>query len=145
MGMIDVGKKRVTKRTAKAKAVVRTGKDIIRRIKENRIAKGDVLEHARISGIMAAKKTSDIIPLCHPLPLDHVEVSFEVFKDSVVVNTMVTARTRTGVEMEAMTAASCAALTIYDLCKMYGKGIEIKDVCLLYKSGGRTGVFKRKD
>ena len=143
-GMIDVSRKRVTKRTAKAKAVVSMHEDILKKIKDGRIEKGDVLEQARIAGVMAAKRTGELIPLCHPLMLDHVGVSFKLNKTSVNVNTSVVSHGKTGVEMEALVAASFAALTIYDLCKMYSKEIEIKDVYLLHKSGGKSGTFKRK-
>ena len=141
-GTVDVSRKPITKRTAIAKAIVMMNKDIIKMIKEDKIAKGDVLEQARISGIMAAKKTSDLIPLCHPLILDYVGISFTVQSNSIDINATVTAQARTGVEMEALTAVSVSALTIYDLCKMYSKKIEIKDICLLYKSGGKSGIFK---
>ncbi len=144
-GTVDVSKKNVTKRTARAKAMVILSQDIIKRIEKNKIAKGNVFEQAKIAGIMAAKKTSDLIPLCHPLILDHIGISFAIQNDSIIINATVTAQARTGVEMEALTAVSVAALTIYDLCKMYSKKIEIKDICLLYKSGGKSGIFRREE
>ena len=142
-GMIDVSSKRVTKRVARARCVVKLNPGLVKKIKEKTLVKGDAFEQARVAGIMAAKKTGEFIPLCHPLGLDHVGISFRTDKDSVTVETSVISCGKTGVEMEALVAASMAALTIYDLCKMYTKDIEIKDLVLLYKSGGKSGTWRK--
>ena len=116
----------------------------LRLIRDRQLAKGDVLEVARLAGIMATKRTADLIPLCHPLPLDCVEVTF-AFPDSqsVDVTAAVSTEARTGVEMEALTAVAVACLTIYDMCKSVDRGMEITSIRLLEKSGGRSGHFRR--
>ena len=144
--MVDVGGKPETARTATASAVVRMKPATLALIKNKELAKGDVLEVARLAGIMAAKKTADLIPLCHPLPLTSVDVSFQ-FPDDSSVKVSCTARCfgRTGVEMEAMTAVSVAALTVYDMCKAVDRGIVIDAVRLDAKSGGKSGEYRRED
>ncbi|HBA60868.1 MAG TPA: cyclic pyranopterin monophosphate synthase MoaC [Elusimicrobia bacterium] len=142
--MIDVGAKKDTKRIAKARAYIRLNKEIVALIKANKLPKGDVLQAARFAGILAAKNTAGLIPLCHNLPLNFVGVEFEVQKEGVLINTEARCTGKTGVEMEALTAASTAALTIYDMCKMFAQDLEITDVYLLEKSGGKSGLYKRK-
>ena len=144
--MVDVGDKEVTARVALASGQVRMAPQTLTMIRESRVEKGDVLEIARLAGIMAAKKTSDWIPLCHPLPLESVELSFD-FPEQDLVTVQATARVhaRTGVEMEALVAVSAAALTIYDMCKSVDRGMTIEQVRLEEKSGGRSGHFVRGD
>jgi cyclic pyranopterin phosphate synthase len=140
--MVDVGEKPVTRRTARAEARIRMQAETLRLIRDRRAAKGDVLEVARLAAIMAAKRTPDLIPLCHPLPLESVKVHFEFPDDATVVlqvETQVTAKT--GIEMEAMTAAAIGALTIYDMCKSVDRAMSIESIRLLEKSGGRSGRF----
>lgn len=143
--MVDVSTKAETKRTARAHAFVRIRPDVLAKLPEN--PKGNPLEIARIAGIMAAKKTSDLIPLCHPLTLTHVDVetSIEIGGETGGVRIYATATTtaQTGVEMEAMTAASIAALTVYDMTKGLDKAIEIQDLYLVEKTGGKSGDFRR--
>jgi cyclic pyranopterin phosphate synthase len=143
VSMVNVGAKQVTERSARAHAFVAMSSEVIEALPRN--AKGDPLEVARIAGIMAAKKTSDLIPLCHQLPLSHVGIEFEIQKHGIEI--VATARTaaQTGVEMEAMTAASVAALTIYDMTKALDKSIEIREVYLLEKTGGKSGTYRRAD
>ena len=144
--MVDVGAKADSAREARAEAVVRVGPEIARLIEEKgAVAKGDVLGTARLAGIMAAKRTSDLIPLCHPLALDVVEVGATLAAPDVRIETRVKSHGKTGVEMEALTAAAVAALTVYDMCKAAGKGIEILSVRLLEKSGGKSGHWQRED
>ena len=144
--MVDVGGKAETHRTATASAVVRMLPATLALIRNKELAKGDVLEVARLAGIMAAKRTADLIPLCHPLPLTSVEVNF-AFPDESSVRIAVTARVfgRTGVEMEALTAVSVAALTVYDMCKAVDRGMTIAAVRLDEKTGGKSGDFRRDD
>ncbi len=141
--MVDVSAKAVTARRAVAEAVVRLPAPAYRALRANRLQKGDALAAARLAGIMAAKRTGELIPLCHPLPIDHVEVGFEWRARRSEVRIVAEARTtaRTGVEMEAMTAAAVAALTIYDMCKGVSKGITIEGVRLLVKTGGKSGEW----
>lgn len=145
--MVDISTKSPTLRTAIATATVFLKKDILAKIIEGTMAKGDVLGVARLAGIAAAKKTPDLIPLSHPLALHAVTVDFTTDPDkgTVSVEAMVRAFERTGVEMEAMVAASIAALTIYDMCKGADKSIRIGEVALLYKEGGKSGVYKREE
>ncbi|WP_243439860.1 cyclic pyranopterin monophosphate synthase MoaC [Fundidesulfovibrio soli] len=142
--MVDVGGKAVTARVAVAEAVVRLSPETFARLTSRDIPKGDALATARIAGILAAKNTASLIPLCHPLGLDSVDVRFHLDDTRHVVRVEAEARVtaRTGVEMEAMTAASVAALTIYDMCKAVQKDIVIDSVRLLYKSGGKSGEFR---
>ena len=143
-GMVDVSEKEVTRRTAKAQAVVKLKKGVLNLIKSQQILKGDVLEQAKVAGIMASKKTSDIIPLCHPLQISDIKISFFFLNYGIRIISRVKAMERTGVEMEALTACAVAALTIYDMCKMYDKSMEITDIMLLEKKGGKSGTFRRK-
>lgn len=141
--MIDVGKKNKTKRLARARALVKMESGIIDKIKDNAIPKGNVLETARIAGILAAKKTSEIIPLCHNIELEYAGVTFLLEKDGIAVESLIRAYGKTGVEMEALAACCAAALTIYDMCKMFSHSIEIREIYLAEKRGGRSGVYKR--
>jgi cyclic pyranopterin phosphate synthase len=139
--MVDVGEKGVTRRTARAHAFVRMSREVLDALPDN--PKGDPLDVARIAGVMAAKKTSDLIPLCHSLPLSHADVEITVEADGVRIVASASTTAQTGVEMEALTAASVAALTIYDMTKALDKRIEIQDIYLLEKTGGKSGDFKR--
>jgi cyclic pyranopterin monophosphate synthase len=142
--MVDTGDKPESDRTARASARVRMSAATIELIRNRRAAKGDVMEVARLAGIMAAKRTADLIPLCHPLPLSSVKIDFAYETDSVlVIESTVRVRARTGVEMEALTAASVAALTIYDMCKSIDRAMTIERIRLEEKSGGRSGHFIR--
>lgn len=142
--MVDVGGKAPSQRIAVASCVVRTRPDVVERIRDGDIPKGDVLATARVAGIMAAKKTPELIPLCHPLRLNGVEINLELDKECVMVQATVRAHDRTGVEMEALTAVSMAALTIYDMCKALDKSIVIDCMQLEEKHGGKGGSFTRK-
>ena len=139
--MVDVGDKDVTSREAVARGHVSIQPETLRLIKEGLMKKGDVLTIAQLAGIMGAKKTSELIPLCHPLPLDQVDVDLELDEKGGRINITATAKTtaRTGVEMEALTAVSVAALTLYDMCKSVDRGMRIEAVRLVKKSGGRSG------
>ncbi len=141
--MVDVSAKDVTERTAVAKALVRMQPATLARIEAGDVKKGDVLGVARLAGIMAAKRTADLIPLCHPLPLASVSVDLAPRRASNEVEITATVKVtgRTGVEMEALTAASVAALTIYDMCKAIDRGMVIADLRLVQKSGGKSGTF----
>ncbi len=138
--MVDVGSKRPTLRSARAEARVRLGPDIARKLAETGgISKGNVLETARVAGIMAAKRTAELIPLCHSLNLDVVEIDCRLEDEGVAITAEAHCTARTGVEMEALTAVTIAALTVYDMCKSAGRGIVIESIRLLEKSGGRSG------
>ncbi len=138
--MVDVGHKQVTERTARAEAIVRLGVQLTDRLKRTgSIEKGSVLETARIAGIMAAKQTAALIPLCHQIPLSVVDIQADLGADAVRLESFVRCHHTTGVEMEAMTAVSIAALTVYDMCKAASKGITIESVRLLEKTGGKSG------
>jgi cyclic pyranopterin monophosphate synthase len=143
VSMVDVSAKLVTTRTAVAYAFVRMSPRVVGAVRRLQNPKGNPLEVARIAGIAAAKRTADWIPLCHPLPLTHIDVTSRLCKDGVELRSKVTATAQTGVEMEALVAATCAALTVYDMCKALDKGIEITDVHLLEKTGGKSGDFLR--
>ncbi len=144
-GLVDISKKEITRRKATAQAVVKLKKRVLTLIKEGQILKGDVLEQARLAGIMASKRTSDIIPLCHPLAILDIKISFTYFNSGIRIVSYVVAMDRTGVEMEALVACAVSALTIYDMCKMYDRSIKIADIMLLEKKGGESGeLFKRK-
>ena len=140
--MVDVSSKGDTKRTAEASAFVAMQPAVLKALPQN--PKGDPLEVARLAGIMAAKKTADLIPMCHPLPLSHVDVSLRLCENGVTIASQVTTTAATGVEMEALVAASVAALTVYDMCKALDKGIEIREVVLQRKTGGKSGDYRRK-
>ena len=143
--MVDVGRKAQTERIAMAQAVVKMKPETLNLILENKIKKGDVFAVARVAGIMAAKRTPDLIPLCHPIPLTNVGIEIESqAPDKVVITATAKCTYVTGVEMEALTAASVAALTIYDMCKSIDRGMEILDVRLLRKSGGKSGDYRYK-
>jgi cyclic pyranopterin phosphate synthase len=139
--MVDVSAKQSTMREAVASAFVAMSKEVIRALPRN--PKGDPLEVARIAGIQAAKRTSELIPMCHPIPLTKIEVEAEVQKQGIGIRTLARTTAPTGVEMEALVAASVAALTVYDMCKALDKGIEIREVVLLSKSGGKSGDYRR--
>jgi cyclic pyranopterin phosphate synthase len=145
--MVDVSAKQPTMRTAIAAAEVRLSPGLLTAIKTGGVAKGDVLGVARLAGIMAAKRTPDLIPLSHPLAIHNVTVDFDMNEAAGVITARCTVRAfeRTGVEMEAMTGATLAALTIYDMCKGSDKSITIGEIRLLFKEGGKSGVFRRKD
>lgn len=140
--MVDVSEKALTKRTARAQAFVRIRPSVLARLPEN--PKGNPLEIARFAGIAAAKRTSELIPLCHPLMLSHADVEARVESKGVRIVSSVTTTGPTGVEMEALTAAAVAALTVYDMTKALDKAIEIQDVYLLEKTGGKSGDFHRE-
>jgi len=143
-GMIDVGNKLTTKRLARAQAFVRLDKDIIQKIQDGLLPKGNVLENARSAAIFAAKNTAGLIPLCHNIELEYAGVDFLLKEDGIEVESLIKATGKTGVEMEAMVACSAASLTIYDMCKMFSKDIEIEKIILLEKRGGKSGIYKRK-
>ncbi len=141
--MVDTGTKEITSRRAIASARVLMSNETVSALREHRTPKGDPLEAARLAGIMAAKRTSDLIPLCHPLPLTHVDIHATVQDDGVSLEAEVSTNAQTGVEMEALTAVSVAALTIYDMCKALEKGMTITDVRLERKTGGKSGDYQR--
>lgn len=141
--MVDVTAKPQTQRTARAEAMVEMSPSTVALLRENGLPKGNALETARIAGIQGAKKTSELIPLCHPLPLTHIDVSIEILAAGARIETTATTKAETGVEMEALTAASVAALTLYDMCKAVEKGITISAVRLVEKSGGKSGRWVR--
>ena len=142
--MVDVGDKDVTEREATAAASIKMAPETLKLIQDGDAKKGDVLGVARLAGIMAAKKTADLIPLCHPLALSNVTVDFTIDEAESVIEVRATCKLkgRTGVEMEALTAASIAALTIYDMCKAVDRGMTILNTRLLKKSGGKSGTYK---
>ena len=142
IAMVDVGDKPTTQRLATASAFVAMAAEVIAALPSNK--KGDPLQIARIAGIMAAKKTAELIPLCHQLPLSHVAVEFAMEPDGIRISATASTSAQTGVEMEAMTAATVAALTIYDMTKALDKAIEIREVYLLEKTGGKSGTFRRE-
>jgi cyclic pyranopterin monophosphate synthase len=141
--MVDTGHKEITSRRAVASAKVLMSEATVSALREHRTPKGDPLEAARLAGIMAAKKTADLIPLCHPLPLTHVDVQARIEEMGVSLEAEVSTNAQTGVEMEALTAVSVAALTIYDMCKALEKGITITDIRLESKTGGKSGDWQR--
>jgi cyclic pyranopterin monophosphate synthase len=139
--MVDVSAKSTTKRTAEASAFVVLRPAVLEALPQN--PKGDPLEVARLAGIMAAKRTSELIPMCHPLPLSHIDVTLRLCENGVAIHSTVTTTAATGVEMEALVAVSIAALTVYDMCKALDKGIEIREVVLERKSGGKSRDYIR--
>ena len=141
--MVDVSDKAATTRTAGAQGFVKMKPAVVRAVKRLRNPKGNPLEVARIAGIAAAKRTAEWIPLCHPLPLTHIDVTARLCQNGVEVRSEVTATAQTGVEMEALVAVTAAALTVYDMCKALDKGMEITGICLLEKTGGKSGDFRR--
>ena len=142
--MVDTSEKPVTARRAVASARVLISPGTVAAIRDHQTPKGDPLETARLAGIVAAKRTAELIPLCHPLPLTHVEVRAELQESGVYLEAEVTTRAQTGVEMEALTAVSVAALTVYDMCKALDKAITITDIRLESKTGGKSGDYQRK-
>ena len=144
MGMIDIRAKEVTEREAIVEGIVFIRPEVIRAIKKKKVPKGDVLEAARVAGILAAKKTPFIIPLCHPIPIEYVEINFSTGANKIKITTTVRAKAKTGVEMEALVATAISALTIYDMCKMLDKDMVISGIKLLRKSGGKSGTYVRK-
>jgi len=139
--MVDVSPKVPTRREAIASAFDALKRAVLKQLPKN--PKGDPLEVARLAGIMAAKRTSELIPMCHPLPLSHVDVDMRLCENGVAITSRVTTTAVTGVEMEALVAASVAALTVYDMCKALDKGIEIREIALEHKSGGKSGDYNR--
>lgn len=143
--MVDVSSKDKTERIAIAEGIIKMNPETLNKIMEHNIPKGDVLTVARVAGIMAVKKTPDLIPLCHPLSIDAVSIEFEKKGDDVLyVQCMVKTTERTGVEMEALTGVSVACLTVYDMCKAIEKGIEIGTIRLVKKTGGKSGTYIRR-
>lgn len=140
--MVDVGDKPVTERLAVARGHIAIGRAALRAVRGGRLAKGDPLEAARIAGIMAAKRTSELVPLCHPLPLSQVDVSLDPRPDGYDIEARVRTTARTGVEMEALTAVATAALTVYDMVKAVDKRMVIGAIRLVEKTGGRSGTFR---
>lgn len=145
MGMVDVGDKSISQRTAVATATVHLSEKAFNAVVEGRVPKGDVFTVAETAGILAAKRSWEIIPLCHQIPLDQVSLSFKtVLEDHTIeIRATVKAHAKTGAEMEALTAVSVAALTVYDMCKGIDPSITITDVMLIYKEGGKSGVYRR--
>lgn len=143
--MVDVGAKRVTQRRARARGCVRLAPATVRLLAGPGVPKGSVIETARLAGIQAAKRTDELIPLCHSVRLTHVDVACSLTDDGVAIEATVEARDRTGVEMEALTAVAVAALTVYDMCKAVDRGAVIEGIQLVEKSGGRSGHFRRKE
>ncbi len=143
--MVDVSEKAQTFRVARAEATVRMAKTTMDKIKEGAIGKGDVLAVAQVAGIMAAKKNSELIPMCHPLLLTKVNILFSIEDTALHILSEVRCRGETGVEMEALTAVSVAALTVYDMCKAVQRDMRIDNVHLLYKEGGKSGVYEAEE
>jgi len=143
--MVDVSEKSATHRTATARGVVSMNPETFWKIRDMNVKKGNVLETARIAGIMAAKKTADLIPMCHPLNISHASVEFipDEAQHRIIIKATVRLTGKTGVEMEALTAVSVAALTIYDMCKSHDREMTLSEICLLEKSGGKSGTFVR--
>ncbi len=139
--MVDVSAKSPTRREAAASAFVKMSPKVLKALPKN--PKGHPLEIARFAGIQAAKRTAELIPMCHPLPLSHVEVTAELCENGVNIGSRVSTTAVTGVEMEALVAATVAALTVYDMCKALDKGMEIRDIVLQHKSGGKSGTYSR--
>lgn len=143
VAMVNVTAKPVTERTAVARGFVKMSAGVLRALRQQKVPKGNPLEIARIAGIAAAKRTSEWIPLCHPLLLTHIDVTAQLCKNGVEIVSRVTTTAQTGVEMEALVAVSAAALTVYDMCKALDKGMEITDIVLVEKVGGKSGHYLR--
>ena len=143
--MVDVTEKEETFREAVAEGKVLVSKETMALIQSGGVKKGDVLTVAQVAGVMAAKKTSDIIPMCHPLPLSSVDIRFDTSETEIRITATTKCKGSTGVEMEALTAVSAAALTVYDMCKAVQRDMEITDIRLMKKSGGKSGTFLRED
>jgi cyclic pyranopterin phosphate synthase len=144
VAMVDVSAKATTVRKATAHGFVRFGRAALEQVRQRKTPKGNPLEIARIAGIAAAKRTSEWIPLCHPLPITHIDVTARLCQNGVEITSSVSAAAQTGVEMEALVAVTAAALTVYDMCKALDKSIEIMDIYLLEKTGGKSGDYRRK-
>lgn len=144
VSMVDTGEKSITTRRAVASARVLMSPATVKALREQRTPKGDPLEAARIAGIMAAKRTAELIPLCHPLPLTHIDVQADLKDDGVSLSSEVSTNAQTGVEMEALTAVTVAALTVYDMCKAVEKGMTVTDIRLESKTGGKSGDYYRE-
>ena len=144
MKMVDIGGKEITEREATVEGLVSLNPKIILTIKKRKVPKGDVLEAARFAGILAAKKTPFLIPLCHPIPIEYAEIIFSLRKSEIKITSIVRAKAKTGVDMEALTATAVAALTIYDMCKPLDKNIVISGIKLIKKTGGKSGTYIRK-
>src|SRR6266851_2221503 len=142
--MVNVSEKAVTTRTALAQGFVKMKPRVVEAVRRLKNPKGNPLEVARIAGIAAAKRTAEWIPLCHPLPLTHIDVTTRLCQNGVEVRSTVTTAAQTGVEMEALVAVAAAALTVYDMCKALDKGMEITDIVLVEKTGGKSGDFHRR-
>jgi cyclic pyranopterin monophosphate synthase len=142
--MVDVSAKAATSRTAVAEGFVKMKARVVRAVRKLKNPKGDPLEVARIAGIAACKRTAEWIPLCHPLPLTHIDVTARLCQNGVAVRSSVTTTAQTGVEMEALVAVSAAALTVYDMCKALDKSMEITDIVLVQKTGGKSGDYVRQ-
>jgi cyclic pyranopterin phosphate synthase len=142
--MVDIGPKAVTRREAAASAFIKLGPETLRLVRTNCLAKGDVLGTARLAGIQGAKRAHELIPLAHPIPLENVAVDLEIGKTGLRVRCRVAAEAKTGAEMEALTGAAIAALTVYDMVKAVERGAEVVRLRLDFKSGGKSGVFRRK-
>ena len=143
--MVDISSKKITSRIAEARGTIHVTRKILENILSDLNKKGDVLTVAKIAGIQACKKTSDLIPLCHNIGLDSINIDFEILKEDCEINCYVSVKCNesTGAEMEALTAASISLLTIYDMCKGVDKGMEIKNICLIKKSGGKSGEWSK--
>ena len=142
--MVDVSDKEITKRSATAKCFVRMNGETLNQIKNNKIHKGNVLNIAQLAGIMGAKKTAELIPLCHPLSLSSIKVLLNLCDNGIEVSASCKIDAKTGVEMESLTAVSVSALTIYDMCKSIDKSIVIENIRLIHKNGGKSGDFNQK-
>ena len=142
--MIDIGKKDITIREAVVEGRLFLRPSVVLAIKRKGVPKGDVLEAARLAGILAAKRTPYLIPLCHPIPIEYVNIDFFLRKKEIKIRTTIRGMAKTGMEMEGFVATSVAALTIYDMCKPLDRGIVISDIKLIKKSGGKSGVYERK-
>lgn len=145
--MVDVSEKKITAREAVAKGLIKMEKETLDLIKTCGVKKGDVLAVAQVAGIMGAKKTCDIIPMCHPIQIAGVDIDFKIDEKNSTIEILATTKTmdRTGIEMEALTAVAIAALTIYDMCKSVDRTMEIKEIKLVKKTGGKSGTFVRKE
>lgn len=144
--MVNVNDKEETKRKAVAQAIVKVNLETFQRIMAGTVDKGDVLSVARIAGIMGAKQTSNLIPMCHPIFISSAEIDFELIpeKNEILILSTVETFGKTGIEMEAITAVTISAITIYDMCKAIDKSIEVNSICLLKKTGGKSGVWKKE-
>ncbi|MBF0483337.1 MAG: cyclic pyranopterin monophosphate synthase MoaC [Candidatus Omnitrophica bacterium] len=142
--MIEISDKIVTKREAVAQGLINISPGVIKLIKDKKIPKGDVLETARVAGILAAKQTPNLLPLCHPIAIEFAQIEFKFGKNQIVISAVIRGHAKTGFEMEALTAVSVSALTIYDMCKAFDKDMVIGDVKVMCKSGGKSGNYVRK-